>query len=185
MQNDSSAKAGTARYWDDVREQKQEILNIRAGALKERGPGERLLARIAHVLGHPTFFLVEALFHLGWLLLNSGWIPGITPWDPYPFSFLLSFASVQALFIALLILMHSQEETRIRELREETDLQVALHSERESTKLLQMMVDVHRALGIPLAPNEQELREMMNPLDPERLRATTEEHLDESERDAQ
>jgi uncharacterized membrane protein len=64
-------------------------------------------------------------------------------------------ASMQALFIGLLILMYAQHESHIAEGREEVDLQVALHSERETSKVLRMLTELHNSLVI--RSNEHDL----------------------------
>lgn len=94
----------------------------------------------------------------------------------HPVFFVLEFV-FHLTWIALLILMQETHESRIAELREETDLQVALHAEREATKLLRLMLDVHRALGIKSPELDDEFDEMARPLDPDRLRESLEERL--------
>src|SRR5690606_23965165 len=98
-----------------------------------------------------------------------------------PFSLLTGLASAQALFIGLLILMYEERSAEVEEVRAETELQVSLHAERETTKLLRMMAEVHRALGIRSEEHDAELAEMEQPLDPERLRETTEDELEREE----
>lgn len=178
----SAADEAAHRYWKRVDRQKDEILVVREDALRRRTLLQRWLERVAQTLAHPAFFLGEAAFHVLWVLANSGWVPDITPWDPYPFGFLFGLASVQAFFVGLLILMHTRFESRIGELREEIDLQVALHAERETTKLLRMVAEVQRALGITSCEFDAELREMAQPLRPDRLMRETEEHLDDAKR---
>lgn len=165
------------RYWAKVEGQKQDILNVRADATRRSGMLHRGLARMARALGHPAFFAAELAFHVGWIALNLGAAPDVEPWDPYPFGMLGGLASVQALFIGLLILMYEVRDARVGELREETDLQVSLHAERETTKLIQLMLDVHRALGIRSAEGDADLPEMARPLDPASLRDDTERRL--------
>lgn len=168
-------------YWKALRRSKDEIINVRADAVSRRTPLEAAIARMARMLAHPGFVLAEAALHGGWIVLNTGVVPGVEPWDPYPFSFLTGMASVQALFIGLLILMYAEQDSHVGELREEMDLQVALHSEREASKILRMLVEVQRALGVQSQEQDEELRLMSQPLDPAHLRQVTEEHLREAE----
>ncbi len=165
------------RYWAKVEGQKEDILNVRADAARRWGPFERGLARAARLLAHPAFFTAELVFHVAWVVLNLGVVPGVRPWDPPPFGMLGGLASTQALFIGLLILMYEVRDARIGELREETDLQVSLHAERETTKLIQLVLDVHEALGIRTAEGDADLPEMARPLDPAQLRDDTERRL--------
>lgn len=162
-------------------EGKDEVLNVRADAVRHRTALQHVLAAVSKVLAHPLFFFGEVALHVGWIVLNAGVLPGTTAWDPYPFSFLTGMASVQALFIGLLILMYARHEAMIAEVREEMDLQVALHSERETSKVLRMLTDVHHSLGVASAEHDRELEVMSQPLDPVHLKRTTEEHIQETQ----
>lgn len=170
-----------AEYWSGIRSQKNEILNVRADAARRRGLLEQLIARAGHFLARPGFFAAELIFHTGWILANTGVIPGVVPWDPFPFSFLTGLASAQALIIGLLILMYEERSARIAEIRDETALQVALHAERETTKLIRLVLEVQAALGVRTTEPDEEIAEMAEPLDPGRLRHTTEEVLREAD----
>ena len=110
-----------------------------------------------------------------------GVIPGVEPWDPYPFTFLATIASVEAPFISLLVLMRQHRDERIAELREEIDLQVSLHIEREVTAALRMLGEVQHALRVQTRMDGETLQQMEQPLDAEHLMDHLEKHLDESE----
>ena len=56
------------------------------------------------------------------VVLNLPVFPWFRPWDPYPFILLATFASAEAAFIALLVLMYQRRNARISELREEVSL---------------------------------------------------------------
>lgn len=165
------------RYWRRLRRQKDAILNVRAAETRWLTPLERGLRAAARGLAHPVFLAAEVVFHLGWVALNTVGIFAALRWDPYPFPLLAGVASVQALFIGLLILMYEERSARVEEVREETELQVALHTEREATKLLRMVAEIQTALGIPTREQDEELAEMAQPLDPDRLRETTRDQL--------
>lgn len=181
----SETRPDGRRYWRELHRQKDEILNIRADAARHRTPLERVLAATAKRLADPTFFAAEVVFHLLWVALNAYLLPESLRWDPYPFSLLTGFASIQALFIGLLILMYEERSAAVDEIRQETELQVNLHTERETTKLLRMMAEVHHALGLRSQERDPELEQMEQPLDPARLRDHTEEQIDEAEREAE
>lgn len=160
---------------------KDEIINVRAEAARSRTPLQRALVRVARAISHPWFFAAELALHTGWVVMNTGWVPGISPWDPYPFGLLAGLASVQALFIGLLILMYAEQESRMGEVREEMELQVALHDERETSKVLRMLTEIQDALGIHGAERDRELELMSKPIDPEQLREVTRQHIEEAD----
>lgn len=178
-----SASTGRTRrdYWGRLRRQKDQILNVRAEEAKRRSATERMLVAVAGFLAHPAFFAAELVFHLTWVLLNAFLLDARLRWDPYPFPLLTGLASAQALFIGLLILMYEDRSATVDEVREETELQVALHTERETTKLLRLVTDIHEKMGIRSPDHDAELAEMAQPLDPERLRDVTREELRRAE----
>lgn len=160
------------------RGEKREILNVREDATRRWDTLSHLIARTARLLSHPLFLAGELIFHVGWVACNVGLVAGVSPWDPYPFSLLTGVASVQALFIGLLILVYEERSARVDELREETNLQVSLHAERETTKLIQMVHEVHGALGLTTADRDPAVAEMEQTLDPHSLRDRMEERMD-------
>lgn len=168
-----------------------EILNVRRRMEARRGRGRRAVVWVGNVLARPAFFFVLLALHAGWVIANlPGWVPW-TPWDPPPFTLLATIASVEAPFIALLVLMRQEHDRRIAELREETALQVDLHTEREASAQLRLLAAVAERLGIErldeIAESDDEpaldLEEMQRTLDPEHLVEETRRQLEESGED--
>lgn len=155
-------------YWQNLRKTKEALLPVSEQVSKTRGPLTRAIMVLDAALGHPVFYLVMTAAHAGWVIVNTGWIAGIQPWDPYPFTFLATIASVEAPFITLLVLMAQRRQRRLDELRDELSFQVALHNEREVTDALRLLEAVRRHLGAPESDPER-LREMLSDLDPRAL----------------
>ncbi|HEX2781547.1 MAG TPA: DUF1003 domain-containing protein, partial [Gemmatimonadaceae bacterium] len=72
--------------------------------------------------------------------------------------------SLEAIFLSIFVLLAQKRESAIAELREELSLQVALWTEQEVTKTLQLVTGLYRRLGHPLA-EDAELKQMLGPLD--------------------
>ena len=161
--------------------EKGEVLNVRAEMTKRRGRTGAVIDATGRTLAHPPFFILLAVSHLLWVVLNVRLIPGIEPWDPYPFVFLATISSVEAPFIATLVLMRQHRDERVAELREEIDLQVTLHIEQEVSAALQLLREMQGALQVQTRVEGEALEGMQKPLDPEHLLDHLEKHLDESE----
>ena len=58
---------------------------------------------IARTTGSAPFAVVHLAWFGSWVLLNTGRIPGITPFDPYPFSFLTLVVSLEAIFLSVFV----------------------------------------------------------------------------------
>lgn len=182
MSDSPEAQRGGRRsdreYWRSVSERRQKIVSVREEMVERRGWLGAAIDWIGRILANPLFFSLFLLAHLAWVVLNLGWVPGVEPWDPYPFVFLATVASAEAPFVALLILMWQQRDRRINEVREEVSLQVSLHVERENTAILRVLQKVGERLELEL--DEQEVEELADDLDPEALMSTVRERLEEA-----
>jgi uncharacterized membrane protein len=105
------------------------------------------------VLGHAAFFA-------GWLLVNTGCVPGVRPFDPYPFSFLALAVALEAIFLTTFVLMSENRQSRQAERWAHLDLQVSLLAEQETTKMLQMLQRIHEYLGLTQEAQDNELKEL-------------------------
>lgn len=164
-----------------VGETDDEILNVRAEMVRRRGRLSAAVEEIGHAMASPSFFAGLAATHLLWILLNLPIYPWFAPWDPYPFTFLATVASVEAPFIALLVLMHQERESRIEELREETHLQVSLHSERELSVALRLLREIQQHQGIDTAEDLEVLERLQKDLNPQHLMENTRNDLRRAE----
>jgi uncharacterized membrane protein len=166
--------------WADFHKDGGQILNIREEVERRRSPLGSAMEWTARVLARPGFLILLFAVHLLWIVAN---IPGLIltrPPDPYPFPLLAMFASVEAPFLALLILMGQHREQRINELRDEVDVQVALYVEREVSAALRMIESIAQKVGADPHIEHQALQELRRPLDPQRLLEHVHRHLDKS-----
>ena len=67
--------------------------------------------------------------------------------DPFPFPLLTLVLSVEAIFLAIFILMSQNRAARVSEKRSHLDLQLNLLSEQENTKMLRMLEQIGNAVG--------------------------------------
>jgi uncharacterized membrane protein len=116
-----------------------------------------------------------------WVLWNTGLIPGVAPVDPFPFGLLTMIVSLEAIFLALFILMAQRREASIAELREEITLQVLMRAEEEVTKTLQLVAGLYPRLGHKLA-EDPELADMMKPLDADSIERQLTTQIDRVDR---
>lgn len=171
-------------YWRSLHKSREEILNVRAEMMRQRGKPAVVIDSTGRFLATPVLFFILLLTHVGWVVLNVGAF-GVTPWDPPPFTLLATIASVEAPFIALLILMRQNRDSRIDELREEIDLQVVLHIEREVTRNLRLLDAIREKLDVKLdaIDGQEVLDEMKEELDPKQLMTYLRKHIEEAEGD--
>ena len=119
---------------------------------------------LTRVAASTPFLVAHAAWFGIWIAWNVGAF-GLAPFDPFPFGLLTMIVSLEAIFLAIFVLMTQNREAAIAELREEITLQVNLRIEEEVTKTLQLLSGLYRRLGFSMS-EDAELRDMIRPLDP-------------------
>jgi uncharacterized membrane protein len=142
------------------------ITNIRSVSQMETSLEESrtLVDRIADVIGgfsgSMTFVFIHMLWFVGWFLVNTLTL-GIKHFDPYPFILLAMVVSVEGVLLSTFVLMKQNRMQARIDVRDQLDLQINLLSEKEVTKVLQLLRAISDKLEIkPSAEDDQELAEM-------------------------
>jgi len=143
---------------------------------KKRSASETIADRLTSRAGSMTFLLFNLTWFCGWLVTNSGLVSGIEPFDPYPFVMLTTLVSLEAIALSILVLMSQNREARIADIREEVDFQINAISEKEITKLLELVAKIAEKQGVKVE-NDEELVRMLKPVDTNRMEKTIEEQI--------
>ena len=114
-------------------------------AVADPTPADRVASFVARFAGSIYFALVHVVLVVAWIGWNS--IPGLHHWDPYPFTFLTMWASLEGVFIASFILIAQNYAMRLSERRSQLDLQVNLLAEQETTQALKLLEEIARRVG--------------------------------------
>ena len=146
-------------------------------ALERRSISERLADGVGIFAGSLPFVVLHLVFAIGWLLLNSGKIPKIPPFDPYPFSLLGVIVAVEAVILSSFILMRQNRMMRRGERRDHLNLQIDLLAEKEITKVLQMVRAICGHMGLQNIMADKEIRELSQTTSIESLSQTLEDRL--------
>ncbi len=141
--------------------------NIRSVAEMQTGLEEHrtVVDRIADVIGgfsgSMTFVFIHVAWFLAWFLINTGVIPGVKKFDPYPFILLAMIVSVEGVLLSTFVLMKQNRMQKRSDIRDQLDLQINLLSEKEITKSLQLLRAIADKLEIEPSPDDdRELEEM-------------------------
>lgn len=163
----------------DRRERMAGALHVRRALKAEHMQSRTRMQVVADTLtrfaSSATFLAIHVLWFGVWIAWNSG-ILGLDPFDPFPFGFLTLVVSLEAIFLAIFILMSQSREAEIAELREEVTLQIDLRIEEEVTKTLQLVAGLYKRMGFELS-EDPELREMLRPLDAARIERDMKEQI--------
>ncbi|MDQ6786655.1 MAG: DUF1003 domain-containing protein [Acidobacteriota bacterium] len=132
---------------EELTEQNVEtIVRLENAAKESQTTSERIAEVIANFCGSMTFVWVHVLWFGVWVLVNT--LPGVEPFDPFPFTFLTLVVSLEAIFLSTFILISQNQETRITERRNNLDLQINLLTEQENTKMLQILERIAEKVGV-------------------------------------
>lgn len=151
------------------------IARLEKKSVQNRTMGERTAEMVTRLAGGVVFIVLHVIWFTLWIAGNLGLIPGVPPWDPFPFSFLTLVVSLEAIFLSLLVLMTQNRLTRDADKRAHLDLQINMLAEQESTATLQMLEKVCKHLGIDFEADEE--KQLAKNTDVNFLAKTLEEKL--------
>ena len=146
---------------------------MKAKANAKRTTMERMADWLTSSFGSIIFLLFNVFLFIAWILINTNQVKEISPFDPFPFSLLTTIVSLEAIILAIFVLISQNRSAKIDDLREETHLQLNLISEREITKLMKMMALLLEKQGMDLS-QDPELKKMLRPVSEEEI----EKHLE-------
>jgi uncharacterized membrane protein len=157
-----SSKRPAGRTDPQVQKNIESIMRLDKQTSRQRSTAEHVADKITTFAGSTPFIIFHVAWFAGWILVNLRLIPGIRPFDPLPFSFLTLVVSLEAIFLALLVLKSQNRMTREADKRAHIDLQINMLAEQEGTKILNMIQRIGKHLGL-----EEEIDEAMEQLSQE------------------
>ena len=155
------------------------IAELEEKALADRSPGEKLGDAASRVIGSMPFVVFHFLWFTAWILLNLGAVPGIEPFDEFPFGLLTLVVSLEAIFLSLFLLISQNRMTRQADKRAHLDLQINLLAEAETTKILRLLEQIGDKVGVP--KEEQPEADLDQPTDIVRLATRVAKRIPESQ----
>ena len=126
---------------------------------------ERIAEAITGFTGSMRFVYLHLAIFGFWIVANLRLLPGIQPWDP-SFVILAMIASVEAIFLSTFVLISQNRMQAAADKRADLDLQINLLSEHEVTKLVAMVSEISKQLGIGHVAGE-EVEELKRNVAPE------------------
>jgi uncharacterized membrane protein len=157
------------------------VRSLKATADSKRSFAERFADWITAISGSITFLNLNVLIFTGWIVANLGLIPGVEPFDPYPFGFLTMCVSLEAIILATLVLISQNRGAKVDEVREEIDLNINRIAETEITQIIKMLVKISEKQGIN-TKDDADLQRMLKPISSNAIQRKL-EHLTDKHRD--
>jgi uncharacterized membrane protein len=153
------------------------VAELERRSLQDRSAADRLSDAITRVTGSAAFALGNLAFFTVWILANIIRVRGIRPFDPYPFGFLTLVVSLEAIFLAIFVLMSQNRMTREADKRAHLDLQVDLLAEQELTTLLHMLHALCKKQGVDVKISNDRLHQLLHETDVNKLASALEQRL--------
>jgi uncharacterized membrane protein len=153
------------------------IAKLEHDALERRSASERVSDAITKLVGNIGFLLTQFVLILVWSLANLGMIPGIKPFDPFPFGVLALVVSTESVFLTIFVLISQGRMARQAERRSHLDLQVGMLSEQELTTILLMLQKLCQHVGVNVESAKQEVQAFSKTTDVHKLASELQDKL--------
>jgi uncharacterized membrane protein len=112
------------------------VRNANEEAPQSKTFGQRLSDLLTSIAGDIRFVYFSAAWFFIWIVLNIGIIPGITPFDPFPFGLLTMVVSLEAIFLSLFVLISQNRQAERDKVRNDIEYDVNLKAEVEVRDLI-------------------------------------------------
>jgi len=142
------------------------IEHMRAQAEARRSAQDRFADATTRFSGSMLFLYLHAVWFALWVVVNTGILPGIKPFDPFPFGFLTMVVSLEAIFLSTIVLISQNRQRALHEKHETPDLQIDLLAEYEITRMLGLVDKIAQKLGIDDG-DHAEIMELCEPVVPD------------------
>ena len=176
MDNKTQPSFLTGMFGDSDEPRRRVFRSIKAKADAKRTTTEKVADWMTSSFGTVTFLVINILFFGVWLLINTGYLGGIDGFDVFPFSLLTTIVSLEAIILAIFVLISQNRSMKVDDLREEIHLQINLIAEKEITKVMKMVALLLEKQGIDIA-QDPELQRLLKPISEEELQKKLEKEI--------
>lgn len=123
------------------------LVRLRLKAARARGLQDQISDGITAFSGQLVFVYVHIFWFGTWILINTGQL-GMLAFDPFPYGLLTLVVSLEAIFLSTFVLISQNRLSEEAENRANLNLQIALLTEHEVTRVLQMLDAIQDKMGI-------------------------------------
>jgi uncharacterized membrane protein len=126
------------------------------------------------MLGSIKFLTGYILLFTVWICWNLNFIPGLKPFDPFPFPILEMVVSLFAIVLSVSVLINQNRQSRIEKIKQQVDFEINVRAEEEITRVLNMVHEIHQKLGLKTS-SDDELEAMKESTDITKIHQTVDE----------
>lgn len=157
------------------RKTRQIIRSFEAKAMRRRPLSVKIADKLTKFFGSLWFLVINLLVFVTWIIINQGWAAVFPIFDPYPYILLITLVSLEAIVLTVVVLMSQNRQSQIGTLRDELQLQVELITEKEISKVLNLLKKLLEKNDIKVT--DAELTEMLDAVDPSYIERKLEQQI--------
>jgi len=118
---------------------------------KIRTRSDRISSSVTKVAGSMPFLVINVGFFVFWILLNIGTFGHDLIVDKYPFSFLTTTVSIEAILLSTFVIMSQRREAKLSEARTELDYHSDLKSEVDINTIVNILERLAAKQGVDVS----------------------------------
>ncbi len=154
---------------------RQYFRSFEAKSLRSRSFLTQFADKLTEICGSTSFLVFHIIFFTVWISINTGLIPEIEKFDPFPFGLLTMVVSLEAIFLSIFILVSQNRSSYVSTIRDEVHMGINFIAEEEITKVLEVLAEIRKEMGIKKP--DPELEKMLQRTDTSYLERTITEQL--------
>ncbi len=136
---------------------------------------DKIAIFITDFLGSIKFLSACCIFFFFWVIWNLNFFPLLKVFDPFPFPALQMIVSIFAIILSVSVLISQKRQGKFERISQQIEFEVNVRAESEITKMLEMLHDIQKKIGIN--NNDIELEKMKENLDIQDLHQKLDENL--------
>jgi len=136
------------------------VIGAEQAVNRRRSRSEAVYEFVGGLIGTLTFVVFQLIGIVLWVMINAGLMPLIRPFDPFPFPILNQIIASEAVLMTAFVLMKQNRMSKLADRRAHLDLQINLMTERETTKIIGMLLEIGKRFDIQHKVLDEESRQL-------------------------
>jgi uncharacterized membrane protein len=124
------------------------IIEAEQAANRHRSRSEGIYEFVGSSIGTLKFVTFQLIGTVLWVVVNAGLIPRLQPFDPFPFPILSQIVALEAVLMTAFVLMKQNRMSKLADRRAHLGLQINLLTERETTRIIGMLLEIGKRFDI-------------------------------------
>ncbi len=143
-----------------ISENIQAVIGAEQAANRRRSRSEAIYELVGNSIGTLNFVALQLIGVILWVVVNAGLIPRVRPFDPFPFPILNQIIALEAVLMTAFVLMKQTRMSKLADWRAHLNLQINLLTERETTKIIGMLLEISKRFDIQHKVFDEESRQL-------------------------